>query len=83
MTDPQPDMTLLQLTRHVDPELALGIARRLGDNLIEMAARDADGWSWPTMRNSRLLTRGRLLPTCSGNRCFKKPRSTSSLGKRR
>lgn len=43
---------LLQLTRHVDPELALGIAKRLGDHLIETAARDADGWSWPTMRNS-------------------------------
>jgi hypothetical protein len=43
---------LLQLSRHVDPELALGMARRLGDNLIEQAARDADGWSWPTMRSS-------------------------------
>ncbi|HEX5872574.1 MAG TPA: lanthionine synthetase LanC family protein [Longimicrobium sp.] len=43
---------LLQLAKHVDSELALGIARRLGDNLIEAAARDADGWSWPTMRTS-------------------------------
>ncbi|HEX6371160.1 MAG TPA: lanthionine synthetase LanC family protein, partial [Longimicrobium sp.] len=43
---------LLQLTRYVDAELALGIAKRLGDNLIEVAARDADGWSWPTMRTS-------------------------------
>lgn len=43
---------LLQLTRHVDPELALGIAKRLGDHLIETASRDADGWSWATMRNS-------------------------------
>jgi hypothetical protein len=43
---------LLRLAKHVDSELALGIARRLGDHLIEQAARDADGWSWSTMRNS-------------------------------
>lgn len=43
---------LLQLTRWVDAELALGIAKRLGDNLIEVATRDADGFSWPTMRTS-------------------------------
>ena len=43
---------LLQLSKHVDAELALGIARRLGDNLIEKASRDADGWSWATMRSS-------------------------------
>lgn len=43
---------LLQLAKHVDAELALGIARRLGDNLIETASRDADGWSWATMRSS-------------------------------
>jgi hypothetical protein len=45
---------LLQLTKHVDPELALGIAKRLGDHLIELAAREPDGWSWPTMRSSSI-----------------------------
>jgi hypothetical protein len=43
---------LLQLSRHVDAEMALEMARRLGDNLIELASRDADGWSWATMRSS-------------------------------
>lgn len=43
---------LLQLARRVDPELAVGIARRLGDNLLAVAVRDADGYSWATMRSS-------------------------------
>lgn len=43
---------LLRLARYVDAELAMGIARRLGDHLIEVASRDADGFSWATMRNS-------------------------------
>jgi lantibiotic biosynthesis protein len=45
---------LLQLARRVDPELATGIARRLGDHLIASAIRDADGYSWATMRNSSI-----------------------------
>lgn len=43
---------LLQLSQWVDSELALGIARRLGDHLIEVATRDPDGFSWATMRTS-------------------------------
>jgi hypothetical protein len=43
---------LLQLTRYVDAELALGIARGLGDHLMATATREPDGWSWSTMRNS-------------------------------
>jgi lantibiotic biosynthesis protein len=43
---------LLQLARRIDPDLALGIARRLGDNLLAVAIRDADGYSWATMRSS-------------------------------
>lgn len=43
---------LLQLARHVDAGLALGIARRLGDQLIAAAAREPEGYSWPTMRGS-------------------------------
>lgn len=43
---------LLQLARHVDAGLALGIARRLGDQLIAAAAKEPDGYSWPTMRGS-------------------------------
>lgn len=43
---------LLQLARRVDPELAGGIARRLGDNLLAAASRDADGYSWATMRST-------------------------------
>jgi hypothetical protein len=45
---------LLQLARHVDPELATGIARRLGDQLIAAASREPDGFSWPTMRGSSI-----------------------------
>lgn len=43
---------LLQLARYVDPELALGIARGLGDHLVATAARESEGWSWSTMRNT-------------------------------
>ncbi|HEX8318760.1 lanthionine synthetase LanC family protein [Longimicrobium sp.] len=43
---------LLQLTRYVDAELALGIARGLGDQLMVTATREPEGWSWGTMRNS-------------------------------
>jgi len=43
---------LLQLTRYVDAELALGIARGLGDHLVATATREPEGWSWSTMRNS-------------------------------
>ncbi|HEX2078862.1 MAG TPA: lanthionine synthetase LanC family protein [Longimicrobium sp.] len=45
---------LLRLARHVDAELATGIATRLGDHLINVAARDADGFSWSTMRSSSI-----------------------------
>jgi lantibiotic biosynthesis protein len=45
---------LLQLARHVDPDLCLGISRRLGDHLIASASRDADGFSWATMRSSSI-----------------------------
>ncbi|HEX8391774.1 MAG TPA: lanthionine synthetase LanC family protein [Longimicrobium sp.] len=43
---------LLQLARRVDRDLVMGIAVRLGEHLNETASRDADGWSWATMRNS-------------------------------
>ncbi|MBW3569865.1 MAG: hypothetical protein KY467_02050 [Gemmatimonadetes bacterium] len=43
---------LLRLTGQVDAELALGIARALGDNLVRVAVREPDGWSWGTMRTS-------------------------------
>lgn len=43
---------LLRLSKFIDPELAIGMARRLGDNLIELASREPDGWSWATMRSS-------------------------------
>ena len=43
---------LLQLSRRVDPELAVGIATRLGEHLIAIAAREAEGFSWATMRTS-------------------------------
>ncbi|HEV3050253.1 MAG TPA: lanthionine synthetase LanC family protein, partial [Longimicrobium sp.] len=45
---------LLQLARHVDPELAMGMARRLGDHLLASAAREPEGFSWPTMRGSSI-----------------------------
>jgi hypothetical protein len=45
---------LLQLARHVDAGLAMGIARRLGDHLIASAAREAEGFSWATMRGSAI-----------------------------
>jgi hypothetical protein len=45
---------LLQLTRYVDAELALGIARGLGDHLVATAAREPEGWSWTTIRNSAI-----------------------------
>lgn len=35
-----------------DPELPLGIARRLGDNLIRSAEHESGGWCWGTMRGS-------------------------------
>lgn len=43
---------LLQLARYVDAEMALGIARRLGDHLVATATREPEGWSWSTMRSS-------------------------------
>ncbi len=43
---------LLQLARHVDSELATGMARRLGDHLLATAAREPEGFSWPTMRGT-------------------------------
>lgn len=45
---------LLRLARRVDPGLALGIARGLGDNLLARADREAAGWAWPTMRSSSI-----------------------------
>lgn len=45
---------LLRLARHVDAELATGIARRLGDHLVASAAREPEGFSWPTMRGSSI-----------------------------
>lgn len=35
-----------------DPELPLGIARRLGDHLIAAAAHEPEGWCWGTMHGS-------------------------------
>jgi hypothetical protein len=45
---------LLAIAGRVDAELALGIARRLGDNLIAVASRDPEGLSWATMRSSSI-----------------------------
>lgn len=45
---------LLQLARYVDPELAMGMARRLGDHLLASAVREPEGFSWPTMRGSSI-----------------------------
>ena len=45
---------LLAVAGRVDPELATGIARRLGDNLIAVASRDPEGMSWATMRSSSI-----------------------------
>lgn len=43
---------LLRLARYVDPHLVMEMARGLGDNLVAQAVREAEGWSWATMRNS-------------------------------
>lgn len=45
---------LLAIAGRVDAELATGIARRLGDHLIEIATRDPEGLSWATMRSSSI-----------------------------
>jgi hypothetical protein len=45
---------LLAIAGRVDAELALGIARRLGDQLIATASRDPEGMSWATMRSSSI-----------------------------
>ncbi|HEX2204345.1 MAG TPA: lanthionine synthetase LanC family protein [Longimicrobium sp.] len=46
---------LLRMTEWgVDAELAEGIARRLGDNLLESAEREPEGWGWGTMRGSAI-----------------------------
>ncbi|HEX5869747.1 MAG TPA: lanthionine synthetase LanC family protein, partial [Longimicrobium sp.] len=37
---------LLWLSHHLDPDLTLGIARRLGEHLRATANRGGDGWSW-------------------------------------
>jgi lantibiotic biosynthesis protein len=43
---------LLAITHRVDADLAVGIARGLGDHLITAASREAEGMSWATMRSS-------------------------------
>ena len=45
---------LLAIAGRVDAELANGMARRLGDHLIAIAHRDADGFSWATMRGTSI-----------------------------
>ena len=45
---------LLAMAGRVDAELATGIARRLGDHLINIATRDPEGLSWATMRSSSI-----------------------------
>lgn len=35
-----------------DPEVAMGMARRLGDHLIAAADHEPEGWCWGTMRGS-------------------------------
>jgi hypothetical protein len=45
---------LLAIAGRVDAELAVGIARRLGDNLVNVASRDPEGMSWATMRSSSI-----------------------------
>ncbi|HEX6373149.1 MAG TPA: lanthionine synthetase LanC family protein, partial [Longimicrobium sp.] len=42
------------ITHRVDPDLAVGIARGLGDHLIVAASREAEGMSWATMRSSSI-----------------------------
>ncbi|HEU0015333.1 MAG TPA: lanthionine synthetase LanC family protein [Longimicrobium sp.] len=43
---------LLQLTRWVDPELCVGMARKLGDHLMNIAVKETIGWSWGTIRST-------------------------------
>jgi lantibiotic biosynthesis protein len=45
---------LLAMAGAVDAELATGMARRLGDHLIAVAARDADGFSWGAPRSTSI-----------------------------
>lgn len=45
---------LLAIAGRVDAELVTGIARRLGDHLINVATRDPEGLSWATMRSSSI-----------------------------
>ncbi|MBB4636441.1 hypothetical protein FHS01_002460 [Longimicrobium terrae] len=43
---------LLQIAGRVDRDLVMGMAVAIGEHMIQTATRDADGWSWATMRNS-------------------------------
>ncbi|HWK90298.1 MAG TPA: lanthionine synthetase LanC family protein, partial [Longimicrobium sp.] len=43
---------LLQLSRWVDPELTVGVARKLGDHLMNIAVKETIGWSWGTIRST-------------------------------
>ena len=43
---------LLRMAGPVDAELVTGIARALGEHLLESADRETGGWSWGTMRSS-------------------------------
>ena len=45
---------LLAMAEWMDPELVTGIARGLGDNLLESAERETGGWAWGTMRGSSI-----------------------------
>ena len=45
---------LLKMAEWMDPGLVTGIARRLGDALLESAERETGGWAWGTMRGSSI-----------------------------
>ena len=45
---------LLRLAEWTGDELPVGIAKRLGDNLLESAEREPGGWAWGTMRGSAI-----------------------------
>ncbi|HET6230609.1 MAG TPA: lanthionine synthetase LanC family protein [Longimicrobiaceae bacterium] len=47
-----PALLRMAMAGTVDRELAMGLARRLGDNLIAQADKEPEGWSWGTMRSS-------------------------------
>lgn len=43
---------LLRMAERLDADLATGLARGLGDHLLQVAERETGGWSWGTMKLS-------------------------------